>query len=98
MFDNRQMNQTGNGKKPFNKRKASAAVKIVIGLVILLLLAGNSYYTIQEEEQAVVCTFGSPKAVTTPGLHFKIPFIQTVTIDNTTIITLLMWIFMRHTE
>lgn len=85
MFDNRQMNQTGNGKKPFNKRKASAAVKIVIGLVILLLLAGNSYYTIQEEEQAVVCTFGSPKAVTTPGLHFKIPFIQTVTKVNTTI-------------
>lgn len=67
------------------KGKGGAAAKIVLALVILAVLAGNSYYSIQEEEQAVVCTFGSPKAVTTPGLHFKIPFIQTVTKVNTTI-------------
>lgn len=67
------------------KGKGWAAAKIVLALVILAVLAGNSYYSIQEEEQAVVCTFGSPKAVTTPGLHFKIPFIQTVTKVNTTI-------------
>lgn len=69
----------------FNKRKASIFGKVFLIVVILLILAGNSYYTIREEEQAVVCTFGSPKAVTTPGLHFKIPFIQTVTKVNTTI-------------
>ena len=85
MFYNRQMNQEAAGKKQFNTRKASTAVKIIAAAVVLLLLAGNSYYTIQEEEQAVVCTFGSPKAVTTPGLHFKIPFIQNVTKVNTTI-------------
>lgn len=68
-----------------NKRKASIFGKVFLIVVILLILAGNSYYTIREEEQAVVCTFGSPKAVTTPGLHFKIPFIQTVTKVNTTI-------------
>lgn len=67
------------------KGKGAAAAKIVLALVVLAVLAGNSYYSIQEEEQAVVCTFGSPKAVTTPGLHFKIPFIQTVTKVNTTI-------------
>ncbi len=67
------------------KGKGTAAAKIVLALVILGVLAGNSYYSIQEEEQAVVCTFGSPKAVTTPGLHFKIPFIQNVTKVNTTI-------------
>lgn len=67
------------------KGKSLTAAKIVLVLVILAVLAGNSYYSIQEEEQAVVCTFGSPKAVTTPGLHFKIPFIQTVTKVNTTI-------------
>ena len=59
--------------------------KIVAVVFVLLILVSNSYYSIQEEEQAVVCTFGSPKAVTTPGLHFKIPFIQTVTKVNTTI-------------
>ncbi|MDE7246770.1 MAG: FtsH protease activity modulator HflK [Lachnospiraceae bacterium] len=65
--------------------KVSRTVKIVIVLMVLAVLASNSYYSIQEEEQAVVCTFGSPKAVTTPGLHFKIPFVQTVTKVNTTI-------------
>ncbi len=67
------------------KGKSLAAAKIVLVLAVVAILAGNSYYSIQEEEQAVVCTFGSPKAVTTPGLHFKIPFIQTVTKVNTTI-------------
>ena len=65
--------------------KGALTAKIVLAFVVLALLAGNSYYSIQEEEQAVVSTFGSPKAVTTPGLHFKIPFIQTVTKVNTTI-------------
>lgn len=67
------------------KGKGTTAAKIVLALAVLGVLAGNSYYSIQEEEQAVVCTFGSPKAVTTPGLHFKIPFIQNVTKVNTTI-------------
>jgi len=65
--------------------KGLFAVKIVLVICVLVILVGNSYYSIQEEEQAVVCTFGSPKAVTTPGLHFKIPFIQKVTRVNTTI-------------
>lgn len=67
------------------KGKGATAVKIIVVVIVLLVLASGSYYSIQEEEQAVVCTFGSPKAVSTPGLHFKIPFIQTVTKVNTTI-------------
>lgn len=65
--------------------KGFTVVKIIAVVLVLFVLVNASYYTIQEEEQAVVCTFGSPKAVTTPGLHFKIPFIQTVTKVNTTI-------------
>ena len=65
--------------------KSARVGKIAAVVFVLLILIGNSYYSIQEEEQAVVCTFGSPKAVTTPGLHFKIPFIQTVTKVNTMI-------------
>lgn len=65
--------------------KAGLYIKIVVIVLLALILVNASYYTIQEEEQAVVCTFGSPKAVSTPGLHFKIPFIQTVTKVNTTI-------------
>ncbi|MCM1252586.1 MAG: FtsH protease activity modulator HflK [Clostridium sp.] len=85
MFGSNAGNTQRAEKPPINRRKTAAAVKIVIAVFILAVLAGNSYYTIQEEEQAVVCTFGAPQAVTTPGLHFKIPFIQTVTKVNTTI-------------
>ncbi len=71
--------------KKVNAGKGKAAARIIVVIVVLLVLVMESYYSIQEEEQAVVCTFGSPKAVTTPGLHFKIPFIQTVDKVNTTI-------------
>ena len=60
---------------------------ILLGvLVVLLVIAGlNSFYTIKEQEQAVVTTFGKPHAVSEPGLHLKIPFVQRVTKVNTTI-------------
>lgn len=66
-------------------KKGLGIAGVVLIIVVLFIIVNGSFYSIQEEEQAVVCTFGSPKAVTTPGLHFKIPFIQTVTKVNTTI-------------
>lgn len=57
---------------------------IVLAIVVIILVSG-SFYSIAEEEQAVVCTFGQAKAVTEPGLHFKIPIVQTVQKVNTTI-------------
>lgn len=69
----------------FDRGKGKSAAGIIAVIAVLVILVSGSYYSIQEEEQAVVCTFGSPKAVTTPGLHFKIPFIQTVNKVNTTI-------------
>lgn len=60
-------------------------VKIVVIVIALLILGFNSYYTIGEQEQAVVTTFGKPEKEGTPGLHFKIPFIQQVTKVDTTI-------------
>lgn len=73
------------GERKENLKKGFGIVRIVFAVAVLLFLVGGSFYSIQEEEQAVVCTFGSPRAVTTPGLHFKIPVIQTVTKVNTTI-------------
>ncbi len=70
-------------------RPSSGKVFKIIGtvaaVILVLFLIGNSVYTIQEEEQAVVCTFGVAKAVTEPGIHFKVPLIQTVEKVNTTI-------------
>ena len=60
-------------------------VKLVVAVLVVLILGFNSYYTIGEQEQAVITTFGKPDAVGTPGLHFKIPFIQKVKKVDTTI-------------
>lgn len=60
-------------------------VKIVAVILVVLILGFNSYYTIGEQEQAVVTTFGKAEKESTPGLHFKIPFIQKVTKVDTTI-------------
>jgi len=60
-------------------------VKIAAVIIVAAILGFNCYYTIGEQEQAVVTTFGRPEAVSEPGLHFKIPFIQKVTKVDTTI-------------
>jgi membrane protease subunit HflK len=65
--------------------KIKNIVKIVIIAFLLIFIINSSWYSIKEEEQAVVCTLGQARAVTEPGLHFKIPFIQSVQKVNTTI-------------
>ncbi|WP_347986503.1 protease modulator HflC [Methylomonas sp. AM2-LC] len=51
----------------------------VIGLLLFILLL-LSTYTINQTEQVILTQFGSPVGdpVVTPGLHFKLPFIQQV--------------------
>ena len=61
------------------------AIGIVAVVLVLLFMGMNCYYTIGEQEQAVVTTFGKAEAVSTPGLHFKIPFIQQINKVDTTI-------------
>jgi len=52
------------------------AVAVFIGLVLL----SSSLYTISETEQVIITQFGKPvgQPHTEPGLHMKVPFIQTV--------------------
>jgi len=64
-------------RKPIGKKVALIALAVVV--VLGLAFAGlNAFYTIGEQENAVVTTFGVPETVTEPGLHFKIPFVQSV--------------------
>lgn len=65
----------------FRKIAMIAAAVLVIGILTL-----ESLYSIGEQEQGVVTTFGKATAVTTSGLHVKIPFVQDVTKVNTTIL------------
>ncbi|MCM1185421.1 MAG: FtsH protease activity modulator HflK [Lachnoclostridium sp.] len=66
-----------------------ASIGKIAGIVAIILIAivliFNSTYQIREQEQAVLITFGQAKAVTEPGLHFKLPFIQQIRKVNTTI-------------
>ena len=52
---------------------------LVIVLVVGLFLAASSAYIVSETNQVVITQFGEPvgEPITDPGLHFKIPFIQT---------------------
>lgn len=49
-----------------------------IVLVLILIVLSSSAYIVNEKEQVVITQFGRPigVAVTTPGVNFKIPFIQ----------------------
>ncbi|MEM8954125.1 MAG: protease modulator HflC [Verrucomicrobiota bacterium] len=61
--------------------KGAFTLAAVIGLVIVLaVLIFSAAYTVNETEQAIITQFGEPVGdpITTPGLHFKIPFIQDV--------------------
>jgi membrane protease subunit HflC len=48
--------------------------------IVVLFLVWSSVYTLSETEQAIVTQFGKPVsgAITEPGLHMKLPFIQVV--------------------
>ena len=79
------------GSSPWQKKKkfGGKIVKklwIPIALVAIVgVTATDSTYQIQEQEQAVLTTFGVPKAVQETGLHFKIPYLQQVQTVDTTI-------------
>lgn len=57
--------------------KMIGSIILVLGAVIVL---SSTAYTIDETEQVIITQFGQPvgNAVTDPGIHFKIPFIQLV--------------------
>ena len=56
-----------------------AAAVFAVALVLFLILSG-AFYTVDQTEQVVITQFGQPVGdpITEPGLHFKIPFVQSV--------------------
>ena len=57
--------------------RPSNMIQIVVGIALLVIL-GQTAYTVSETEQVVITQFGDPVGdpIVTPGLHFKVPFIQ----------------------
>lgn len=64
----------------------SDKLKIIIGaaVVVVLTLISESVFVVAQTEQAIVLQFGEPmREIKTPGLKFKVPFIQKVVVyDN----------------
>ena len=85
LFQKKRQNDNIEHIRQRNTGSIFKTIGIVFAVLLILLLAFNSTYQIREQEQAVLTTFGKAQAVTTPGLHFKIPFIQQVRKVNTTI-------------
>ena len=50
----------------------------IVGVLAFVLVCYASFYKVDASEQAVVLRFGKFHATTGPGLHFKLPFIDSV--------------------
>ena len=50
-----------------------------IAAAVILVLAAASLFTVGQTEQVLITQFGQPiRVINTPGLHVKVPFVQTV--------------------
>src|SRR5499425_413192 len=56
-----------------------AAAVFAVAFVLFLILSG-AFYTVDQTEQVIITQFGQPVGdpIAEPGLHFKIPFVQSV--------------------
>jgi membrane protease subunit HflC len=60
-------------------RSPVTGILALLLLLLLLIIGYSSVFTVQQTEQALVVRFGAPvQVVTDPGLHFKVPFTDTV--------------------
>lgn len=61
---------------PMLNTAKAALIGVLILAVVLLFL--TTYFTVDQYERAVVTRFGKVEYVADPGLHFKIPFVNSV--------------------
>lgn len=67
-------------KKPVNLRQWAASGTILVVVFALAMIALTNIYVVKENEYKVVRQFGEVvKYESRPGVHFKVPFIQSVT-------------------
>ena len=72
------------GKDPVAKRVGRVIATIFFVLFLLIVLF-ESFYSVSETEAAVVTTFGKAELNPNKGFQFKIPFVQEVTLVDTTV-------------
>ncbi|TDJ09280.1 MAG: FtsH protease activity modulator HflK [Deltaproteobacteria bacterium] len=67
-------------------RKNSKGIGIAVLVVFLIAATRATIYTVEPDEEAIVIRLGKYKETTSSGLHFKIPFVETVDKIKTTIV------------
>jgi len=56
-----------------------AVIAAIAAAFVLFVLASASLFTVTQTEQVLITQFGQPiRVISTPGLHVKVPFVQTV--------------------
>jgi membrane protease subunit HflC len=51
--------------------------KILIIITLALIVFQSSFFTVDQRQQVLILQFGEPiRAIDTPGIKFKMPFIQ----------------------
>lgn len=68
----------------FGPKLIVAAIVAVCAIVLFVM----TYFTVDQYERAVVTRFGQIVEVADPGLHFKVPFVHSVHIYRTDILSL----------
>ena len=58
----------------FPQRLSPKSLIIIIVVVLLLITFFTCFYTVDQQDEAVVLRFGKFNRITSPGLHFKLPF------------------------
>src|ERR1051325_4790837 len=54
-------------------------LSLAIAVVVILMLALSCFYTVKQTEQALLLQFNAPRQIVTdPGLHTKVPWVQSV--------------------
>jgi modulator of FtsH protease HflC len=54
-------------------------IALLAAIVVLAIVADAALFTVSQTEQALVTQFGQPvRVIEKPGLHVKVPFVQTV--------------------
>jgi modulator of FtsH protease HflC len=66
-------------------RAGRLLIVVLAAVFVGILVISLSLYTVDQTEQVIITQFGEPvgEPITEPGLHFKLPFVQTVnTLDK----------------
>lgn len=67
----------------YNIKKVITAIVSLIVVIFALAVIASNVFTVDTGEVAIISNFGKVSRIDEPGLHFKIPFVQTKTYMET---------------